>query len=160
MTRHRNPVRASRIQIALLRVLKYEDDPLPARELARQVGVATMEAAANLAVLRALARQGGVTCVAFEDPGYGSAQTDETIRAVLGMGIDVTYVPVDEQGLVVSELNTSGAQAVVVSGSRRIAVSTEVSPPPDNIRKSGQTKPSRRSVASRSARYRPISGWT
>jgi GntR family transcriptional regulator / MocR family aminotransferase len=27
-------------------------------------------------VLHALARQGGVTCVAFEDPGYGSAQAD------------------------------------------------------------------------------------
>src|SRR5580698_891683 len=27
-------------------------------------------------VLRALARQGDVTCVAFEDPGYGSAQAD------------------------------------------------------------------------------------
>jgi GntR family transcriptional regulator/MocR family aminotransferase len=66
-------------------------------------------------VLRALARQGGVTRVAFEDPGYGSAQADETIRAVLGMGIDVTYVPVDEQGLVVGELSSSGAQAVVVT---------------------------------------------
>src|SRR5581483_304049 len=55
-------------------------------------------------VLRALARQGDVTRVAFEDPGYGSARTDETIRAVLGMGIEVAYVPVDEQGLVVGEL--------------------------------------------------------
>ena len=44
-------------------------------------------------VLRALAREGGVTRVAFEDPGYGSAQADETIRAVLGMGIDVSYAP-------------------------------------------------------------------
>ena len=31
-------------------------------------------------VLHALARQAGVTCVAFEDPGYGSAQEDETVR--------------------------------------------------------------------------------
>jgi len=66
-------------------------------------------------VLRALARQGGVTRVAFEDPGYGSATADETVRAVLAMGIDVSYVPVDDEGLVVSELAASGAQAVVVT---------------------------------------------
>ena len=66
-------------------------------------------------LLRALARQGGVTCVAFEDPGYGSAQADETVRAALAMGIHVTYLPVDEQGLVVGELAASGAQAVVVT---------------------------------------------
>src|ERR1700685_4666491 len=46
-------------------------------------------------VLGALARQNGVTCVAFEDPGYGSAQADETLRAVLALGIRVAYVPVD-----------------------------------------------------------------
>jgi GntR family transcriptional regulator/MocR family aminotransferase len=66
-------------------------------------------------VLRALARQGDVTRVAFEDPGYGSARADETVRAALAMGIQVTYVPVDEQGLVVGELAASGAQAVVVT---------------------------------------------
>jgi GntR family transcriptional regulator / MocR family aminotransferase len=66
-------------------------------------------------VLRALTRQGGVTRVAFEDPGYGSAQADETVRAAVAMGIHVSYVPVDEQGLVVSELAASGAQAVVVT---------------------------------------------
>jgi GntR family transcriptional regulator/MocR family aminotransferase len=48
-------------------------------------------------LLRALARQSGLTCAAFEDPGYGSAQADETVRAALAMGIHVTYVPVDEQ---------------------------------------------------------------
>ena len=58
-------------------------------------------------VLHALAREAAVTCVAFEDPGYGSAQVDETVRAVLAMGIDVSYVPVDEHGLVVSELTAS-----------------------------------------------------
>jgi GntR family transcriptional regulator/MocR family aminotransferase len=79
-------------------------------------------------VLRALARQGDVTCVAFEDPGYGSAQEDETIRAVLGMGIDVTYVPVDEQGLVVGELNTSGAQAVVVTPAHQSPTGVVLSP--------------------------------
>jgi len=56
-----------------------------------------------------------MTCVAFEDPGYGSAQADETVRAALAMGIRVTYVPVDEQGLVVGQLAASGAQAVVVT---------------------------------------------
>ena len=79
-------------------------------------------------VLRALARQGGVTCVAFEDPGYGSAQADETIRAVLGMGIDVTYVPVDEQGLVVGELSASGAQAVVVTPAHQSPTGVVLSP--------------------------------
>ena len=33
-------------------------------------------------VLRALASQAGLGAVAFEDPGYGSAATDETVRAV------------------------------------------------------------------------------
>jgi GntR family transcriptional regulator / MocR family aminotransferase len=66
-------------------------------------------------VLRALARQGSMRCVAFEDPGYGSAQADETVRAALGMGIDVTYLPVDQQGLVVGALADSGAQAVVIT---------------------------------------------
>ncbi len=80
-------------------------------------------------VLRALARQGGVTCVAFEDPGYGSAQADETVRAVLAMGIRVTYVPVDEQGLVVGELAASGAQAVVVTPAHQSPTGVVLSPP-------------------------------
>ncbi len=80
-------------------------------------------------VLRALARQGGVTCVAFEDPGYGSAQADETVRAVLAIGIHVTYVPVDEQGLVVSELAASGAQAVVVTPAHQSPTGVVLSPP-------------------------------
>ena len=80
-------------------------------------------------VLRALARQGGVTCVAFEDPGYGSAQADETVRAILAMGIRVTYVPVDEQGLVVSELAASGAQAVVVTPAHQSPTGVLLSPP-------------------------------
>ena len=66
-------------------------------------------------VLRALSRDPGVSCVAFEDPGYGSAQADETVRATMAMGLRVAYVPVDEQGLVVSALAASGAQAVVVT---------------------------------------------
>jgi GntR family transcriptional regulator/MocR family aminotransferase len=66
-------------------------------------------------VLRALSRERGLTCVAFEDPGYGPAQTDETVRAVLAAGLHVAYVPVDIEGLVVGSLATSGAQAVVVT---------------------------------------------
>ncbi len=79
-------------------------------------------------VLRALARQGGVTCVAFEDPGYGSAQADETVRATLAAGIGVAYVPVDEHGLVVSELAASGAQAVVVTPAHQSPTGVVLSP--------------------------------
>ena len=79
-------------------------------------------------VLRALASQSGMTCVAFEDPGYGSAQEDETVRAALAAGIRVTYVPVDEQGLVVSELAASGAQAVVVTPAHQSPTGVVLSP--------------------------------
>ena len=79
-------------------------------------------------VLRALASKSGVTCVAFEDPGYGSAQEDETVRAVLAMGIRVTYVPVDRQGLVVSALAASGAQAVVVTPAHQAPTGVVLSP--------------------------------
>jgi len=66
-------------------------------------------------VLRALSRDRGVSCVAFEDPGYGSAVSDETVRAAVTMGLRAAYVPVDEEGLVVGALAASGAQAVVVT---------------------------------------------
>jgi GntR family transcriptional regulator/MocR family aminotransferase len=66
-------------------------------------------------VLRALASQAGVGVVAFEDPGYGSAATDETLRAVLAMGLRVVPVPVDDDGVVVGALAASGARAVVVT---------------------------------------------
>jgi len=66
-------------------------------------------------VLRALRREHGVSCVAFEDPGYGSAETDETVRAAVALGLRAEYVPVDAEGLVVSALAASGAQAVVVT---------------------------------------------
>jgi GntR family transcriptional regulator / MocR family aminotransferase len=79
-------------------------------------------------VLRVLARQGRVSCVAFEDPGYGSAQADETVRAALAMGIHVTYLPVDEQGLVVGELAASGAQAVVVTPAHQSPTGVVLSP--------------------------------
>jgi len=79
-------------------------------------------------VLGALARQSGVTCVAFEDPGYGSAQADETVRAALAIGLHVSYVPVDEQGLVVGELAASGAQAVVVTPAHQSPTGVVLSP--------------------------------
>jgi GntR family transcriptional regulator / MocR family aminotransferase len=79
-------------------------------------------------VLRALARQGGVTRVAFEDPGYGSAAADETVRATLTMGIEVSYVPVDGEGLVVGELAASGAQAVVVTPAHQSPTGVILSP--------------------------------
>ncbi len=79
-------------------------------------------------VLRALVRQGGVTRVAFEDPGYGSPQEDETIRAAVAMGLHVSYVPVDEQGLVVGELVASGAQAVVVTPAHQSPTGVVMSP--------------------------------
>jgi GntR family transcriptional regulator/MocR family aminotransferase len=66
-------------------------------------------------VLRALRRERDVSCVAFEDPGYGTAQADETVRAAVAIGLRVAYVPVDTDGLVVSALAASGAQAVVVT---------------------------------------------
>ena len=66
-------------------------------------------------VLRAVASQAGVGSVAFEDPGYGSTATDETIRATMAMGLRVVFVPVDDEGLVVSALAASDAQAVVVT---------------------------------------------
>jgi GntR family transcriptional regulator/MocR family aminotransferase len=79
-------------------------------------------------VLRALARESGVTCVAFEDPGGGTAQADEMVRATLAMGLRVTYVPVDEQGLVVGELAASGAQAVVVTPAHQSPTGVVLSP--------------------------------
>jgi GntR family transcriptional regulator/MocR family aminotransferase len=66
-------------------------------------------------VLRALASQARVAVVAFEDPGYGSAATDETVRAVSAMGLRVVHVPVDDEGLVVTALAASGADVVVVT---------------------------------------------
>jgi GntR family transcriptional regulator / MocR family aminotransferase len=79
-------------------------------------------------VLRALARERGVTGVAFEDPGYGSPQDDETVRAALSVGLDVSYVPVDEQGLVVGELVRSGAQVVVVTPAHQSPTGVVLSP--------------------------------
>jgi GntR family transcriptional regulator/MocR family aminotransferase len=66
-------------------------------------------------VLRALASQEDVGVVAFEDPGYGTAASDETIRATEAIGLRVVYVPVDDEGLDVAALAASGAAVVVVT---------------------------------------------
>ena len=79
-------------------------------------------------VLRALARQAGVTRVAFEDPGYGRPEDDETVRAVLAMGLQVAYVPVDREGLVVGDLVASGAQVVVVTPAHQSPTGVVLSP--------------------------------
>jgi GntR family transcriptional regulator / MocR family aminotransferase len=65
-------------------------------------------------VLRALA-QAGVRCAAFEDPGYGSAENSETVRAAVAMGLRVVHVPVDDLGIDVAALDASGAGVVIVT---------------------------------------------
>ena len=65
-------------------------------------------------VLRALVHA-GVRCAAFEDPGYGGVETDESLRAAVATGLRVIHVPVDEMGLDVAALEASGAQVVVVT---------------------------------------------
>ncbi|HEY6279984.1 MAG TPA: PLP-dependent aminotransferase family protein [Streptosporangiaceae bacterium] len=65
-------------------------------------------------VLRALA-QAGVRCAAFEDPGYGSAKTDESVRGAEAIGLRVVHVPVDGLGIDVAALESSGAQVTVVT---------------------------------------------
>jgi len=65
-------------------------------------------------VLRVLARA-GVRSAAFEDPGYGSAETSETIRATGALGLRAVHVPVDGLGIDVAALDASGAQVVVVT---------------------------------------------
>jgi GntR family transcriptional regulator/MocR family aminotransferase len=79
-----------------------------------QIIVSTGFAQGVVLVLRALARA-GVGCVAFEDPGYGSAGTSETVRAVGAIGMGMVHVPVDDLGIDVRALDNSGAQAVVVT---------------------------------------------
>jgi GntR family transcriptional regulator / MocR family aminotransferase len=65
-------------------------------------------------VLRALAGR-GIRCVAFEDPGYPSADTSETVQAAGGAGFEVVHVLVDESGLDVAALEASPAQVVLVT---------------------------------------------
>jgi GntR family transcriptional regulator/MocR family aminotransferase len=91
----------------LRRVRAADADP-------EQIIVSTGFAQGLSLVLRALA-QAGVRCVAFEDPGYGSAETSETIQAAGATGLRVVHVPVDELGIDVAALDASGARAVVVT---------------------------------------------
>jgi GntR family transcriptional regulator / MocR family aminotransferase len=79
-----------------------------------QMTVSTGFAQGLSLVLRVLA-QAGVQCAAFEDPGYGSAAIDETIRAAAAIGLRVVHVPVDDLGIDVTALGASGAQVVVVT---------------------------------------------
>ena len=79
-----------------------------------QMIVSTGFAQGLVLVLRALA-QTGVRCAAFEDPGYGSADASETVRAVGAMGLRVVHVPVDDLGIDVAALEASGAQVAVVT---------------------------------------------
>jgi GntR family transcriptional regulator / MocR family aminotransferase len=65
-------------------------------------------------VLRVLARL-GVRRAAFEDPGYGSTESSETVRAAAMTSMQVVHVPVDEQGIDVAALDASGARVVVVT---------------------------------------------
>jgi len=65
-------------------------------------------------VVRVLA-QLGVRRVAFEDPGYGDAETSSSVRAASSAGAQAVHVPVDELGLDVAALDASGARAVVVT---------------------------------------------
>ena len=79
-----------------------------------QVIISTGFAQGLSLVLRALAQR-GIRSVAFEDPGYGSAETDESVRAAEATGLRVIHVPVDDQGIDVGALDTSGAQVAVVT---------------------------------------------
>ena len=79
-----------------------------------QMIVSTGFAQGVILVLRALA-QAGVRCAAFENPGYGTAETSETVRAAGAMGLRAVHVPVDGLGIDVEALQASGAQAVVVT---------------------------------------------
>jgi GntR family transcriptional regulator / MocR family aminotransferase len=62
-------------------------------------------------VLRVLAAR-GVKRVAFEDPGYGDADTSQVSAHT---GLDAVPVPVDERGVDVDALAASGARAVVLT---------------------------------------------
>jgi GntR family transcriptional regulator / MocR family aminotransferase len=64
--------------------------------------------------LRALATA-GLRSVAFEDPGYGSPETSEVMRAVGASGLRLAHVPVDDLGIDVAALDASGARVVVVT---------------------------------------------
>jgi GntR family transcriptional regulator / MocR family aminotransferase len=57
----------------------------------------------------------GVGRVAFEDPGYGHAETSMSIRSAGLVGVQAVHVPVDDLGIDVTALAATGARAVVVT---------------------------------------------
>jgi GntR family transcriptional regulator/MocR family aminotransferase len=65
-------------------------------------------------VLQALAGA-GLRRAAFEDPGYGTTETSEVLRAVGARRLEVVPVPVDDLGIDVEALAASGARVVVVT---------------------------------------------
>src|SRR5262249_61760721 len=83
-----------------------------------QMIISTGFAQGVVLVLRALARA-GVRCAAFEDPGYGSADTSGTVRAVGAGGLRTGHVPVGDLRVDVAGLEGSGGQVVVVTPARQ-----------------------------------------
>ena len=67
--------------------------------------------AQGLNLVLTVLNQLGVGRVAFEDPGYGDAETSDSIRSA-GQAV---HVPVDDLGLDVAALEATGARAVVVT---------------------------------------------
>jgi GntR family transcriptional regulator/MocR family aminotransferase len=57
----------------------------------------------------------GVGRLAFEEPGYGDDETSTSVRSAGLAGAQPVRVPVDDLGLDVAALATSGARAVVVT---------------------------------------------
>jgi len=79
-----------------------------------RVIVCTGFAQGVILVLRALTSV-GVQTVAFEDPGYGSTDTSEVLRAAGARSLRLAHVPVDDAGIDVQALAATGARAVVVT---------------------------------------------
>jgi GntR family transcriptional regulator / MocR family aminotransferase len=73
-------------------------------------------------------RDAGARVVAFEDPGYGDAATSESIKGALAVGMQIVYVPVDENGLDVNALAASRADAVVVTPAHQSATGVVLAP--------------------------------
>jgi GntR family transcriptional regulator/MocR family aminotransferase len=78
-------------------------------------------------VFVALARA-GIDCIAFEDPGYGPDEADETVVAAADLGMKVTFVPVDDEGVDVAALAATRARAVVVTPAHQAPTGVVLSP--------------------------------
>ena len=74
-------------------------------------------------VLRALAG-GGISLVAFEDPGYSVT----VAAAAVAAGVDAVPVPVDESGIDVAALAATGARAVVLTPAHQWPTGVVLSP--------------------------------